>query len=71
MYSNSAIKKGREAFTPLGRIGTGEDVAKIAVFLASDDAAYTSGSVVETDGGQNVGLYMAVPGRSFSGGELK
>ena len=71
MYSNAEIKKGREAFTPLGRIGTGEDVAKLAVFLATPEASYTTGSVIETDGGQNVGLYMAVPGRSFSGGALK
>ena len=71
MYSNAEIKKGREAFTPLGRIGTGDDVARIAVFLASEEASYTTGSVIETDGGQNVGLYMAVPGRSFSGGALK
>jgi NAD(P)-dependent dehydrogenase (short-subunit alcohol dehydrogenase family) len=37
---------------PLGRIGTPEDVAAAALFLASDDAAYISGVLLFVDGGQ-------------------
>jgi len=36
---------------PLGRLGTPEDVAGVAVFLASDEAAYLTGTVVPVDGG--------------------
>jgi 3-oxoacyl-[acyl-carrier protein] reductase len=36
---------------PLKRGGTPEDVAKAAVFLASDDSAYISGQVLQVDGG--------------------
>ncbi|MCX2741665.1 3-oxoacyl-[acyl-carrier-protein] reductase [Pontibacter anaerobius] len=36
---------------PLRRGGTPEDVAKAAVFLASDDSAYISGQVLQVDGG--------------------
>jgi NAD(P)-dependent dehydrogenase (short-subunit alcohol dehydrogenase family) len=36
---------------PLGRIGTAEDVAKAALFLVSDDAAYLTGVVLPVDGG--------------------
>jgi glucose 1-dehydrogenase len=36
---------------PLGRLGKPEDVAGLAVFLASDDAAYVTGSTYFVDGG--------------------
>jgi len=36
---------------PLGRMGTPEDVASLAAFLASDGAAYITGEVVRVDGG--------------------
>jgi 3-oxoacyl-[acyl-carrier protein] reductase len=39
------------ATVPLGRAGTSDDLAGPAVFLASDDAAYVSGSFVTVDGG--------------------
>ena len=36
---------------PLGRIGEVEDVTGVAVFLASDEAAYVTGSTYFVDGG--------------------
>ena len=36
---------------PLRRLGVAEDVAGIALFLASDQSSYTSGAVVPADGG--------------------
>ena len=36
---------------PLGRIGTPDDLAKAAVFLASDDSAYITGIELFVDGG--------------------
>jgi len=44
---------------PLGRFGTPADVAAVAVFLASDEAAYVTGSTYYVDGGltQQVTLY--------------
>jgi 3-oxoacyl-[acyl-carrier protein] reductase len=39
---------------PLGRFSTPQDVANAALFLASDDAAFLTGNVVEVDGGRCV-----------------
>jgi 3-oxoacyl-[acyl-carrier protein] reductase len=36
---------------PLGRYGTVEEVARVAVFLLSDDARYITGQVIQADGG--------------------
>ncbi len=40
-----------EATIPLHRLGTAADVAGIALFLASDLSAYTTGTVIPADGG--------------------
>jgi 3-oxoacyl-[acyl-carrier protein] reductase len=37
--------------TPLGRWGLPEDIAKLARFLASDDASYMTGQVINCNGG--------------------
>jgi 3-oxoacyl-[acyl-carrier protein] reductase len=42
---------GLEQTIPLHRLGTAEDVAGIALFLASDLSSYTTGAVVPADGG--------------------
>jgi len=42
---------------PLGRIGEPEDIAKAALFLASDDAAWITGETLTVDGGLMAGSY--------------
>jgi NAD(P)-dependent dehydrogenase (short-subunit alcohol dehydrogenase family) len=42
------------ATIPLGRLGTPEDVGRLAAFLASDDAAYITGTAVVIDGGSTL-----------------
>ncbi len=46
---------------PLRRLGTGRDVANVALFLASEAAAYVTGAIVYCDGGQ-----VLSPGRDYS-----
>ncbi|WP_214475187.1 glucose 1-dehydrogenase [Mesorhizobium sp. dw_380] len=47
----SEAEKALVAITPLGRFGQPEDVAKVAVFLASDEAAWVSGERITASGG--------------------
>jgi NAD(P)-dependent dehydrogenase (short-subunit alcohol dehydrogenase family) len=70
MYADPEIYEGRRRGVPMGRVGSGEDIAGPAIFLASDDAQYTTGSVVGSDGGQAIGYFSLVPGRRFSGGRI-
>jgi len=44
-------RKMISAATPLGRLGTADEIAKAAVFLASDDASYITGIELFVDGG--------------------
>jgi 3-oxoacyl-[acyl-carrier protein] reductase len=37
--------------TPLGRLGSPEDVANAYLFLASDEASFITGAVLSVDGG--------------------
>jgi 2-keto-3-deoxy-L-fuconate dehydrogenase len=38
----------------MGRLGTPQEIAALAVYLASDEAAYTTGSVHVADGGMSL-----------------
>jgi NAD(P)-dependent dehydrogenase (short-subunit alcohol dehydrogenase family) len=45
------LRRRSEARIPLGRMGTPEEVAQVALFLASDRASYVTGAIVPMDGG--------------------
>ena len=57
-----ATRKFYKTF-PLGRVGQPEEVARVSVFLASDDASYMTGAEIAVDGGMSIGpYYMTQPG---------
>jgi 3-oxoacyl-[acyl-carrier protein] reductase len=49
------IKDKMKAMIPLGRFGSDKDIAAAIVFLASDDASYITGQVLEVNGGLHMG----------------
>jgi len=49
------VKEELKVRIPLGRMGTGKDIAASIVFLASDEAAYITGHVLDVNGG----MYLA------------
>ena len=51
MDDTDGFLSGLTRVIPLQRLGTAEDVAGIALFLASDQSAYVSGAVLPADGG--------------------
>lgn len=53
-HRSQAFIKGMEDSIPLGRLGTPRDIANAALFLASDEAAYITGTTIIVDGGQTL-----------------
>lgn len=52
--NNISVAAARQAFIdrqPMGRLGTAEEIAMLAVYLASDEASYTTGQIHLADGG--------------------
>jgi 3-oxoacyl-[acyl-carrier protein] reductase len=55
----SYLKEGEaaqkyKAGIPLGRFATGEDIANVALFLASDMGSYITGQTISACGGLNI-----------------
>jgi 2-keto-3-deoxy-L-fuconate dehydrogenase len=51
--SEAEVKAMFVARQPMGRLGTADEIAALAVYLASDEAAFTTGSVMIADGGMS------------------
>jgi NAD(P)-dependent dehydrogenase (short-subunit alcohol dehydrogenase family) len=62
-YEDPNIRQGRENMVPLNRLGLPEDVASMAVLLASDESGYVSGCTIEVDGGFLRNMQQLLPGR--------
>jgi NAD(P)-dependent dehydrogenase (short-subunit alcohol dehydrogenase family) len=54
LWQDEARRREREQLTPLRRIGEPRDIGGIAVFLASDAAAFVTGQTIIADGGVTI-----------------
>lgn len=61
IYADEAVRAARSQRVPLGRLGTEDDVARVVLFLGSDEAAYVSGQEIVVDGGVVRSIIAALP----------
>jgi NAD(P)-dependent dehydrogenase (short-subunit alcohol dehydrogenase family) len=71
MAANARAEEAILSRTPLRRIGEPEEIASLAVFLASDGASYMTGQTVYADGGRLALNYTALPLVKKNDGEKK
>ena len=50
-FDNEGRNRRATPIIPLRRVGTGDDIARTAVWLLSDDASYLTGAVLKVHGG--------------------
>jgi NAD(P)-dependent dehydrogenase (short-subunit alcohol dehydrogenase family) len=48
---DASVRKALETLHPLGRLGRPEDIAQAVLYLASDEARWTTGAILTVDGG--------------------
>jgi NAD(P)-dependent dehydrogenase (short-subunit alcohol dehydrogenase family) len=60
VMSDAAARHKILSRTPLGRCGEPAEIAKVALFLASDEASYLTGQTIYPDGGR-LALNYTVP----------
>jgi glucose 1-dehydrogenase len=54
LLENQKEKEKKEQEIPVHRIGQPEEIAKVALFLASEDASYVAGTTIYVDGGRTL-----------------
>ncbi len=65
LYVDPAITEKRKGAVPMRRVGTPEDIAEAAAFLASDRASYITGEEMLIDGGFRQNMLGLVPRPGF------
>ena len=64
-YRNPQTRVQREAMVPAGRIGSPQDVADAALFLASARSSYINGEEILVDGALKINMFAQIPRPGF------
>jgi len=67
-YQDTTVLERRSSTVPLGRVATPDDMAEVALYLASDRAGYVNGQEIIVDGGFEHMLMSLVPRPGFERG---
>jgi NAD(P)-dependent dehydrogenase (short-subunit alcohol dehydrogenase family) len=59
-FPTQELVDARNQAVPMNRHGTPEEIAKVAVFLASDDASYITGAEIQADGGSIMNMFKLI-----------
>jgi NAD(P)-dependent dehydrogenase (short-subunit alcohol dehydrogenase family) len=59
-YPSEKLLEARNRAIPMGRHATPPEIARVAVFLASEDAAYITGEEITVDGGSQISMFQLV-----------
>jgi len=61
LYADPATRETRSSAVPLRRLGTPEDIARVVLWLGSDDAGYVTGQNLLADGGVSASVLANLP----------
>jgi 3-oxoacyl-[acyl-carrier protein] reductase len=61
MYANPAAEAATRSASAMGRIGRPDDVASVVAFLASDEAGWITGQLLDASGGMFLGPPISLP----------
>jgi NAD(P)-dependent dehydrogenase (short-subunit alcohol dehydrogenase family) len=61
IYADAATRAAREDKVPLQRLGTPDDIARVAMWLLSEGAAYVTGQTILVDGGVTMAMIANLP----------
>jgi len=59
-FPTQELEDARNRAVPMNRHGTPEEMGQVAVFLASDDASYITGSEIQADGGSMMNMFNMI-----------
>ncbi|MBW2057634.1 MAG: glucose 1-dehydrogenase [Deltaproteobacteria bacterium] len=68
-YPTEELLAARNRAVPMNRHGTPEEMARVAVFLASDDSSYITGANIKVDGGSQASMFHLI--RQLAGADPK